>query len=1306
MNLLKTLIASASLVMAGFVGFAQTLVINEVVAKNAESYVNKNEKTPDWIELKNVSSAAIDLSEYSLATTKTLNSPIPLPAKTLQSNGYFLYEATSNTNNVMQWATVVDYGTEFSYIVPQENMSGWISSSFNDSGWQKGNSPIGYGEPDIVTNTDKVISVFLRKHFSASHIDEISQLFLHMDCDDGFIAYLNGVEVARSNMNSANFDAFATTYADGVIRFGEIPPAYDITNAIKYLNDGDNVLCIQFHNCSESSSDLIAIPLLTIGYSSYVADVPAISSYLSLPSGKSFSLDASSETVYLLKGTKIIDSIAWKNLPVDVSIGRARNDISEICYFEKTTPGTANNAESFTAKTLDKPKFEIPAGVYQKKFMLHVYSSDTKAELHYTTDGSIPTKESPRLTEAIEIRKNTNLRVRAFRVGYLPSEVATASYIFSVKRKLPIASITVVHEDFWDYNTGIYATGPNASKDEPYFGANFWQDWEKPVHLDYFDESGACVVSQDLGCKIGGNWSRAHPQKTLKLYARDKYGKSEIEYQFFKDKPISSFHMIMLRNSGNDFNNTQMRDGMISELAKNMDIDREAYQPAIVYINGEYYGIQNVREKQNKHYVAENYGYDKSDIDVMKNGYELTDGFADDYWEMRNFIENNDMSLSANYEKAKKLLDIPSYIDYYILETYIVNGDWPGNNYACWHSRSDDTPWRYLLFDCDFGFGIWDLEQKLIGFWNEEEKRIQTMFEWCLSDNSSNYAHDTETTAMLRSLMKNPEFRRDYMNVTADRLNTTFSPANVTKVIDSVYALISSEMPKHIDRWGYDWQDENLSKMREFGERRGAIMRQQTEDFFATNGSYNLTLNVSENGAGKIHLNTIDVKEFPWSGQYFKNNTIFLTAIPNPGFEFSHWEGAVESADETISVTSSEAINVTAVFNYVGNEPELQFTELYYHTFSEGETRWVELQNTGGSAVDLSGYKICVDRYNQQFEIPNDVTVDAGEYIVFANTAQSLQMRYPDIHVVGDMGIDFPKDFATITLKNPNGITVANMSYSESASHARKADGYGFTYELIGDEWYAPSFGGTPGAENDEEPVRPTCECNLVINEINYASSEYADAGDWIELYNPRETATINLQNFMIRDKSGHVSVIYDKILVEPGEYVVLVDNVQKFKTIHPNVECHQVDLSLNKFIDAIYLYDPYEFLEDEMSYSMFDPNMTTMAFETGKTLALTTPDVDNSNPANWKTEQRYGSPGAANQTAVSEIQPDAVEIYSYGRTIYIKQAEPNDIKIYDNLGQLVAHVNSCRQEEQFSIGKNGVYLVSIGSTARVVILK
>ena len=1296
MNQIKSYVLSGLFLMVGIVCHSQSLILNEIVAKNATSYENVAGNTPDWIELKNVSSSAIDLSEYSIATASTFDTPIKLPAKQLQKNGYYIYEAVSVNNDVEGWVTVVDYGEEVSYMVPQAEINGWTSLQFNDSEWSKGKTPIGYGEIDVATTTTDARSVFLRKTFTVLHVEDVAKMMLHMDCDDGFIAYINGTEVARSNMNSSSFDAFATTYTEGVMRDGKEPPSYDISKEITNLKEGENVLCIQLHNCNATSSDLIGTPILSLGYSVLRDYYFPPSKYISLPSGRSFSLRASGDTVYLLKGAKIIDSISWKNLPVDVSIGRSQTDNVASYYFEKTTPGAANGTEMFTAKTLDKPKFEYPAGVYRKKFMLNVYSSDTKAELHYTIDGSVPTKDSPRLTEALEIRKNTNIRVRAFRIGYLPSEVATASYIFSIDRGLPIASLTVVYDDFFDYNTGIYETGPNASKEEPYYGANYWQDWERPVHLDYFDESGSCVVSQDLGCKIGGNWSRAHPQKTLKLYARDQYGKDEIEYRFFKDKPVSSFHMILLRNSGNDFNNTQMRDGTISKLAKEMDIDRQAYQPAIVFINGEYYGIQNVREKQNEHYVAENYGYDKDDIDVVKNGWELKNGSDDYYWEMRDFIEDNDMSSSSNYEKAKQMLDIPSYIDYYVLETYIVNEDWPSNNFGCWHSNSPNTPWRYFLFDCDFGLGIWKLEEKV----------NKNMLEFCTATNSDNYANTPDATALLRSLMKSPEFCRDYMNATADRLNTTLSATNVVHVMDSVYSLISREMPKHIERWGFNWQESNLSKMREFGERREAIMRKQTEDFFATNGSYNLTLNVSENGAGKIHLNTIDVKEFPWSGQYFKNNMIFLTAIPNPGFEFSHWEGAVESTDKTISVTTAESTDITAVFNYIGDEPELQFTELYYHTFNEGETRWVELQNTGGSVVDLSGYKICVDRYHQYFEIPNGVTIGAGEYIVFANTAQSLQMRYPDIHVVGDMGIDFPKDFATITLKNPNGITVANMSYSELASHARKADGYGFTYELIGDEWYAPSLGGTPGVKNDEEPVRPTCDCNLVINEINYASSEYADAGDWIELYNPRETATINLQNFMIRDKSGHISVIYDKILVEPGEYVVLVDNIQKFKTIHPNVECHQVDLSLNKFIDAIYLYDPYEFLEDEMSYSMFDPNMTTMAFETGKTLALTDPADDNSNPTNWKTEKRYGSPGAANQTAINDIQSDSVEIYSYGHTIYVKQAEPNDIKIYDNLGQLVAHVSSCRQEEQITVEKSGVYLVSVGTTARMVILK
>lgn len=1234
----KTFLLCVSLLLGAFGTYAQDLILNEIVAKNALSYANSAGKSPDWIELRNVSSQTIDLSEYSITTGKMRNVSVSLGTGKLSANGYYLIEATKGNANVVQWSSVVNYGDAFSFIVPSENIPNWTSPSFDDSQWNMGKTPIGYGESDITTTVTDARSIFIRKKFTVAHLEYVTQMILHMDCDDGFIAYINGKEIARSNMNSTNFDAFATTYTEGVMRNNEIPPSYNCSDCISALKEGENTLCIQIHNCSNESSDLIGIPILSIGYSDNVSNVNALSKYLDLPCGKSLTLDASSDTLFLMKGDKIIDSISWKNLPVDVSIGRSTTDYKTTYYFSTTTPRSANSGAMYVAKTLSKPKLDMPAGVYEDEISVNAYSSDKHVILRYTTNGDEPTTSSSLVTGAIHLSNNANIKVKAFRDGYLPSATMIASYLFLPDITLPIASLTIKRDDFFNYKTGIYVTGPNASSEEPYYGANYWQDWERPVHLDFFNEDGECVVSQDLGCKIGGNWSRAHPQKTLKLYARDQYGKDKIEYQFYKDKPISSFHMILLRNSGNDFNHTQMRDGLISVLAREMDIDRQAYQPAVVYINGEYYGIQNVREKQNEHYIAENYGYDKDDIDIVKNGWEVQNGSDDHYWEMRDFIEDNDMSYAPFYEKAKELLDIPSYIDYYVLETYIVNEDWPSNNFACWHSRSQNTPWRYLLFDCDFGFGIWDLNGKV----------NKNMLQWCTATNSDHYANTPDATALLRSLMRSPEFRRDYMNATADRLNTTLSPKNVRTKIDSVYNLIKEEMPSHIALWGYNWQEGWFDEMKSFGQRREAIMRQQTEEFFSTNGSYKLTLNLSEQGAGKIHLNTIDVKTFPWSGSYFNNNTIFLTAIPNPGYEFVRWEGAVNSTEQAITVTTAEATSLTAVFNYVGNEPQIRFTEVYYHTFQDGETEWIEVLNEGETAVDLSNWNIIIDRCNQSFTIPVGTTIPAGSMFVLANEANAFHKQYQNEEqnfALGNLNMKFPKDFATITLQDQNGYTIARMSYSDEQIYTLKADGYGYSYEL--DEtgvWRSYTYGGTPmktASALEENNFK-----NPIINEINYASSDKVDSGDWIEIYNPNDS-DISLKDWMIQDKGGKISVIYDAVTIPPQGYVVFADNPEKFHTVFPNITCYQLDLSLNRYVDAVKLYNQNEVQVDEVSYSMFDTEWTKGAFETGRTLSLWSVDADNADGRNWKASLIIGSPGMDNDyyIAVPEIQ-DIVEIY------------------------------------------------------------
>ena len=1122
---MKKFFAVISICLCAIGCFSQSVILNELVAKNVYSYVTFDNTSPDWIEVKNVSSASANLSDYSIATSKNYDSPVKLPGVSLAPSKCYL----------------------------------------------------------LLTN--------------------------------------NGVFSGKNEMP----------------------------------------------------------------------------------------LDASAGTVYLFHKSKAVDSISWKHLPTDVSIGRDA-DNTQCYYFARTTPGKANSMERYVAKTLDKPKLNKPSGLYKSPFYVNAYTSESKSILRYTIDGSVPTEQSMVVSDSIKIIDNTNLRVRAFRDGYLPSETVTMSYLFVQSQTLPIASLTVNNDDFFSDETGIYAEGLNADEEEPHYGANYWQDWERPVHLDYFDENGVCVVSQDLGCKIGGNWSRAQPQKTLKLYARDEYGKDEIEYQFYKDKPISSFHMILLRNSGNDCNNTQMRDGVISVLAKQMDIDRQAYQPAVVYINGEYYGIQNVREKQNKQYVAENFGYDKDDIDVIKSWGEIVDGDDSDYWGMKYFFENTDLSIDKNYQRAKTYIDIPNFIDYNVLEMFVVNEDWPGNNIAYWHSRSANTPWRYMLFDADFGLGIWDLEPKV----------NKNMLEWCTMEGSEDYATADWATIILRQLLKNKDFTCDFLNATADRLNTTLSPDSVTYVIDSIYSLIEHEMPNHIDRWGYNWQDGWLSQMYDFGRRREAIMRKQTEDFFNTEGSYVLSLNSSDAQAGYIHLNTIDICSFPWSGKYFNNNKISLTAIPRPGYEFARWEGSVNSTERTISVTTDETTELKAVFNYVGNEPNLSFSEVYYHTRDKAETEWIELYN-GGDEVDMSHWKLIVDRYNQTYTIPEGTIIHGGQVLVLANNVEIFKQNnsVDDALLLGNLCFDFPKDFATLLLQDSNGNTIAKMAYTDLYPTARKSDGYGYSFEYLYDweqeenlKWHSCSFGGTPGKINGDDGSNAIAQ--PVITEINYASSGKLDAGDWIEIKNPSTISEINLKDWMICDKAGNISVIYDDVVIPPQGYVVFADEPEKFHSVYPEVQCCQLDLSLNNYVDEVNLYDSYERRIDAVSYSMFSSSWTKSAMGTGRTLSFIETSDDNSFAGNWLASKSAGTPGMPNDylqsvpivESYSTVFPNPCQNY-----VVVRQNGKFNYEIVTEDGQIVQTGTGVDEKYVLLQVQAGNYFVVVGneqykSIHRLIVLK
>ena len=221
------------------------------------------------------------------------------------------------------------------------------------------------------------------------------------------------------------------------------------------------------------------------------------------------------------------------------------------------------------------------------------------------------------------------LRAAAIHSECFPGEVTTHSFLIGEESTLPVVSLTSDPFNLWDENYGIYVMGPNAQWDFPYFGANFWEDWERPIHVELFESNGELGFSLDAGVKIFGGWSRGWPQKSLAIHARPDYGTSEINYQIFPDKEIDSFTSIVLRNSGNDWfggegSATMLRDGMHTSLMDNTGLDHQEYRPAVVYINGDYWGIHNLRERIDASYFEQKYGLPTNDYDFIEECGKIT----------------------------------------------------------------------------------------------------------------------------------------------------------------------------------------------------------------------------------------------------------------------------------------------------------------------------------------------------------------------------------------------------------------------------------------------------------------------------------------------------------------------------------------------------------------------------------------------------------------------------------------------------------------------------------------------------------
>lgn len=615
----------------------------------------------------------------------------------------------------------------------------------------------------------------------------------------------------------------------------------------------------------------------------------------------SIKLSKSGGSLYLSDSTGALrDSVAYTAVPATLSYARDGLD-QNWSLRAPPTPGSVNSQQSYT-RQLQAPG-DLPAsGLYAAPLKITLPAPiDTGAVLRCDTTGAAPTVSSPISGGELVLSRTTVLRCANFHASALASPVTLRSYLIDERSPaLPVVAIAANPGALFDPDTGIYMPGPHPGADIPYWGANYWWDKEIPVQIDFFEPGAKLAWSSGAGLKIFGNFSRAQDKKSVALVFREQYGQKRLDYPLFPEHPeLRQFKWFILRNNGSNNGRDYLRDALMSSLTRGLGIDYQKARPAIVYYNGAYFGIHDIREKSNEYYFETNYGYDPAQIDLVKANGEATAGSNGDYQQVMDWIAAHPLQEDANYQWVRTRLDIDNFTNYVQSEMFFVNKDWPGNNLKRWRSRAPQTLWKWFIYDTDFAFGAVDESPKI------------NMLQFATAEDGPDWPNPPHSTFLLRSLLTNDSYRQAFINRFAVLLATSFAPATVQARIDKMMGNVQSEIPLDQKRWKLSSTRMNaeLAEIEAFGAERAGRLQAEIQSFFELSESYPLSLSLEGSGSIQVHGLPIS-SSITWTA--YSDIPIRLTAVAAPGSTFVGWENGSTEPERIVSVT--EAMNLRASF--------------------------------------------------------------------------------------------------------------------------------------------------------------------------------------------------------------------------------------------------------------------------------------------------------------------------------------------------------------------------------------------------------
>ncbi len=689
------------------------------------------------------------------------------------------------------------------------------------------------------------------------------------------------------------------------------------------------------------------------------------------PLHTSFRIDRDGEPLRLsdFNGARV-DTLPPVALNTDYSYGRYPDGSDDWHVFKTPTPGQPNSPDGIV-RLLSVPVFSHNGGFHERDFRLEL-SLDNAPEgavIYYTTDGSLPEPgsentlvyaervtirnrtEDPNVLSMIrtnnigwddplndgwkpplgQVFKGTVVRAQARAPNAEPSVVNTRTFWVGENLKdryrLPVVSLSTTPGHFFSSDTGIYVPD------------NFWgrgESWERPLHFEFYETDGRQVLSQQAGVRVHGGTSRARPIKSLRFYARSAYGTTWFEYPLIPEAPVNRYKRFLLRNSGNDWDQSYFRDALMQKLVEHTGVETQYYRPVIVFLNGEYWGIHNLRKRFDHRYFETMYGIDREDLVILEGNAEIKEGTSQDrkdFLDLRHLLRHDEVNNPRIWQLVTDRIDMKNFRDYHIAQIYFRNTDWPGNNIDFWRNRAGnpeknaakghDGRWRWLLYDTDFGF---NLNYSYVQ--GADEGAGHNTLRFAIEGNGGNHWPNPDwSVAMLRGALRNREFREDFIQRFAGMLNTVFAEEHVLRKIDEMFEVLNPHMDEHIRRWrGPETREEweaDIETMRTFARHRPDAMRAHISEQFSLSGTFLLTLNVNDPAGGYLIIHETEIKAgapgitgeiWPWTGLYFKGLPLRITAHATEEYRFAGWQGVQCDEEEIILNTDLHEMQIKALF--------------------------------------------------------------------------------------------------------------------------------------------------------------------------------------------------------------------------------------------------------------------------------------------------------------------------------------------------------------------------------------------------------